>query len=366
MEAEQGSERMASQHAACILTVPNLTMRFGGIVALDCVAFNFITYDDGYSPPKTVEQIRRLVEQDQVLLFQTLGTPTNTAIWRYVNRKKVPHLFVATGATKWGDPEGHPWTMGWQPNYQSEGVIYAKYILQHLPHAKVGVLYQNDDYGKDYLKGFKDGFGDKAGSLIVSEQSYEVTDPTVASQIINLKNSSADTFFNITIPKFAAQAIKKAADIGWKPTHFLNIVSASVDAVLKPAGFEASKGIISAAYLKDPTDPQWNEDPTVVEWRTWMKEYYPEGSLEEPFNVYAYTVAQTLEHVLKKCGDNLTRENVMKQAANIKDLELPLLLPGIKINTSPNDFYPIQQMQLQRFDGEKWVLFGGILDASVK
>jgi branched-chain amino acid transport system substrate-binding protein len=328
---------------------------------------NFITYDDGYSPPKTVEQIRRLVEQDQVLLlFQTLGTPTNTAIWRYVNQKEVPHVFVATGATKWGDPKGHPWTMGWQPNYQSEGVIYAKYILKNLPNAKIGVLYQNDDYGKDYLKGFKDGLGEKASTLIVSEQSYEVTDPTVESQIINLKNSDADTFFNITIPKFAAQAIKKAADIGWKPTHFLNIVSASVEAVLKPAGFEASKDIISAAYLKDPTDPQWQDDPAVEEWRAWMQKYYPEGSLDEPFNVYAYTVAQTLVHVLESCGDLLTRENVMKQAANIKDLELPLLLPGIKINTSPTDFYPIEQMQLQRFDGEKWGLFGEILDASVK
>lgn len=328
---------------------------------------NFITYDDGYSPPKTVEQVRRLVEQDQVLLlFQILGTPTNTAIWRYVNRKEVPHLFVATGATKWGDPKGHPWTMGWQPNYQSEGAIYAKYILKNLPHAKIGVLYQNDDYGKDYLKGFKDGLGDKAGTLIVSEQSYEVTDPTVASQIINLKNSGADTFFNVTIPKFAAQAIKKAADIGWKPTQFLNIVSASVEAVLKPAGFEASKGVMTAAYLKDPTDPQWRDDPGVEAWRVWMQKYYPEGSLDEPFNVYAYTVAQTLVHVIESCGDTLTRENVMKQAANIKELELPLLLPGIAINTSPTDFYPIKQMRLKRFDGEKWVLFGEVVDASTR
>lgn len=327
----------------------------------------FITYDDGYSPPKTVEQVRRLIEQDQVLfLFQNLGTPTNTAIWRYVNRKRVPHLFVATGATKWGDPKGHPWTMGWQPNYQSEGLIYAKYILKHLPHARVGILYQNDDYGKDYLKGFKDGLGEHAPTMVVSEQSYEVTDPTVESQMINLKNSGADVFFNITTPKFAAQAIRAAADIGWQPVHFLNTVSASVESVLKPAGFEASKGIISAAYLKDPSDPQWNDDAAVKTWRAWMQQYYPEGSLHEPFNVYGYSVAQTLVHVLTLCGDNLTRDNVMRQAANIKDLELPMLLPGIKLNTSPTDFYPIQQLQLQKFDGEKWELFGEVIDAAVK
>jgi branched-chain amino acid transport system substrate-binding protein len=327
----------------------------------------FITYDDGYSPPKTVEQVRRLIERDRVLfLFQTLGTPTNTAIWRYVNRKKVPHLFVATGATKWGDPKGHPWTMGWQPNYQSEGQIYAQYILEHMPDAKIGILYQNDDYGKDYLKGFKDGLGGKARAMIVSEQTYEVTDPTVESQILNLKNSGATVFFNITTPKFAAQAIKKAADIGWKPMHFLNNVSASVEAVLKPAGFEASKGLITAFYLKDPDDPQWQDDPAVKEWRAWMKRYYPEGNIHDSFNVYGYTVTQTLVHLLEKCGDNLTRENVMKQAANIKDLELPMLLPGIKINTSPTDFYPIQQLQLARFNGERWVLFGEVLDAAVK
>lgn len=327
----------------------------------------FVTYDDGYSPPKTVEQVRRLIEQDQVLfLFQPLGTPTNTAIWRYMNRKKVPHLFVATGATKWGDPEGHPWTMGWQPNYQSEGQIYAQYILKHLPQAKIGILYQNDDYGKDYLKGFKDGLGEKASTMIVSEQTYEVTDPTVESQIINLKNSGANVFFNVTTPKFAAQAIKKASDIGWKPTHFLNNVSASVEAVLKPAGFEASKDLITAFYLKDPDDPQWQGDPAVKDWRAWMQQYYPKGNVHDVFNVYGYTVAQTLVHVLEKCGDTLTRKNIMKQAANIKDLELPMLLPGVKINTSPTDFYPIQQLQLARFDGTKWALFGEVLNAAVK
>jgi branched-chain amino acid transport system substrate-binding protein len=327
----------------------------------------FITYDDAYSPPKTVQQVRRLVEQDQVLLlFQTLGTPTNTAIWEYVNREKVPHLFVATGATKWGDPKGHPWTMGWQPNYQSEGQIYALYILKHLPQAKIGILYQNDDLGKDYVKGLKDGLGDKASTMIVSEQTYEVTDPTVESQIVNLKKSGATVFFDVTIPKFAIQAIRKAAEIGWKPIHFLSNVSASVELVLKPAGLEASKGVISAGYMKDPDAPQRQDDPAVKEWRAWMRQYYPEGSIHESFNVYGYLAAQTLVHVLERCGDNLTRENIMTQAANIKDLALPMLLPGIKINTTPTDFYPIQQMQLERFDGERLVLFGEVLEAVVK
>jgi len=327
----------------------------------------FVSYDDGYSPPKTVEQVRRLVERDQVLfLFATLGTPTNTAIWSYVNMKSVPHLFLTTGATKWGAPKGHPWTMGFQPNYQSEAQIYAQYILKHLPQAKIGILYQNDSFGKDYLKGFKDGLGDKASTMIVSEQTYVVTDQTVESQIINLMNSGADVFFNVTIPKFAAQAIKKAADIGWKPTHLIASVSNSVEAVFKPAGLEVSKGLISAGFEKDPDDPQWQDDPALKKWRAWMKKYYPEGSVHDGLNVYGYTSAQALVHILEKCGDNLTRENVMKQAANIKNLELPMLLPGIKINTSPTDFYPIQQMQLTRFDGEKWVLFGEVLDAAVK
>ncbi|HWP48614.1 MAG TPA: ABC transporter substrate-binding protein [Candidatus Limnocylindrales bacterium] len=327
----------------------------------------FISYDDGYSPPKTVEQVRRLVEQDQVLfLFQTLGTPTNTAIWKYLNQKKIPQLFVATGATKWGDPEGHPWTMGWQPNYQTEAKIYARYILENLPNARIGILYQNDDYGKDYVKGFKDGLGERAGEMIVSEQTYEVTEPTVDSQIVNLKNSGADVLFNVTTPKFAAQAIRKVADIGWKPVHFLNNVSNSVGSVLQPAGLEASKDIISSFYLKDPDDPQWADDPGRKEWLTWMEKYYPEGNIHDLFNVYGYTVAQALIQVLKQAGDDLTRENIMRQAANIKDLELPMLLPGIKINTSPADFYPIEQLQLGKFNGERWVLFGEVIDASKK
>jgi branched-chain amino acid transport system substrate-binding protein len=326
---------------------------------------NYITYDDGYSPPKAVEMVRRLVEQDQVLLlFQTLGTPTNSAIHKYVNQQKVPHIFIATGATKWGDPQNFPWTMGWQPTYQTEGRIYAQYVLKNVKDPKVGILYQNDDYGKDYLKGFKDGLGEAAKKVVVMEQTYEVTDPTVDSQIANLKNSGANVFFNITIPKFAVQAIKKAHDLGWKPLHLLNNVSSSVDVVLKPAGLEASRDLITALYLKDPTDPQWKEDPAMKEWLAFMQKYYPEGNTKDAFNVYGYSVAQTLVHVLKQCGNDVSRANVMKQAASVKDLVVPLALPGIKINTSADDFYPIQQEQLAKFDGERWVLFGEIYDAS--
>jgi branched-chain amino acid transport system substrate-binding protein len=328
---------------------------------------NYITYDDGYSPPKTVEMVRRLVEQDQVaFVFQTLGTPTNSAIHKYMNQQKVPHLFVATGATKWNDPKNFPWTMGWQPNYQAEGQIYAKYVLKNVPDAKVGILYQNDDYGKDYVKGFKDGLGDAAKKMIVSEQSYETTDPTIDSQILNLKSSGANVFFNVTIPKFAVQAIKKAHDIGWKPLHLLNSVSSSVGVVLKPAGLEASKGLLTTYYIQDPTDPQWKNGQGYKDWLAFMKKYYPEGSIEDAFNVYAYSVAQTLVHVLKQCGNDLSRENVMRQAASIKGLTLPMLLPGIKINTSPTDFAPIEQEQLAKFDGERWALFGEIYDASKK
>jgi branched-chain amino acid transport system substrate-binding protein len=321
----------------------------------------FITYDDGYSPPKTVEMTRRLVEQDQVLLvFQPLGTPPNSAIHKYMNAKKVPQLFVATGATKWNDPKRYPWTMGWQPNYQTEARIYAEHILKNNPKAKIGILYQNDDYGKDYLKGFKDGLGDKV-SMIVREVSYEVADPTVDSQMVQLQASGADTFFNITTPKFAAQAIRKAYDSGWKPTHYVNNVSASVGSVLKPAGLEKSVGLISTQYLKDPTDPQWKDDPAVKTWRAFMAKYYPDGNLLDGSNVYGYAVSETLHQVLKQAGNNLTRENIMKQAANLKDFRSELLLPGIRINTSPTDFAPIESEQLIRFDGEKWQRFGPIL-----
>ena len=328
---------------------------------------NFVSLDDGYSPPKTVEMVRRLVEQEQVLfLFNTQGTPTNTAIWKYVNDQKVPHLFLATGATKWGDPRGHPWTMGFQPTYQAEGHIYAQYILKNIPDARVGILYQNDDYGKDYVKGFKDRLGDAVKKLIVVEQTYEITDPTVDSQIVNLKNSGANVFFNVTAAKFSAQAIRKAHDIGWKPVHLLNGVSTSVGAVLKPAGLDASKDIITTIWLKDPTDPQWKNDEGLKDWLAFMQKYYPEGNTSDSFNVYGYTVTQALVHVLKQCGNDLSRANVMRQAANIKNLLLPMLLPGIKVNTSPTDFYPIEQMKLAQFDGERWVLFGEVYDASKK
>ena len=320
-----------------------------------------LSLDDAYTPPKTVEQIRRLVEDDGVLfIFQSLGTAANTAIQKYLNARKVPQLFVATGATKWGDPQNFPWTMGWQPNYQSEGHIYAKYVLQHKPNARVGVLYQNDDYGKDYLKGLKEGLGGKA-SLIVKEVSYEASDPTVDSQIITLQASGADTFFIFAIPKFAAQAIRKSYDIGWRPLAFVNNVSSSVASVLEPAGLDKSIGLITALYLKDPTDPQWQKEKSFKDWVEWMKKYYPQGDLTDIGNVYAYSAAQTLVQVLRQCGDELTREAVMREAANLKNLELPMLLPGIRVNTSATDFYPLEQMQLARFDGTRWGLFGEVI-----
>jgi branched-chain amino acid transport system substrate-binding protein len=324
----------------------------------------FITLDDGYSPPKTVEQVRKLVEQEEVLfLFQTLGTPTNTAIHRYVNGKKVPHIFVATGASKWGQPEKYPWSMGWQPTYPIESQIYAKYILENVEDPKIGILFQNDDYGKDYLEGFHAGLGDAKDDLIVAEFPYEVTDPTIDSQIVELKNSGANVFFNITTPKFAAQAIRKVYDIGWKPMHFLNNVSTSVASVLTPAGLDKAVGIISSNYFKDPTDPQWNEEADVIEWSAWMDQYHPRGNKDEAFNAYAYAVAFAMTEVLKMCGDDLTRENVMKQAASLQGLEVPMLLPGITVTTGADDFYPIEQMQLMRFNGEIWDLEGDVISA---
>jgi branched-chain amino acid transport system substrate-binding protein len=326
----------------------------------------FITYDDAYSPPKTVEQARKLVESDEVLLiFQSLGTAANSAIQKYMNSKKVPQLFVATGATKWNDPKDFPWTMGWQPNYQMETQIYAKYILKEMPNAKIAVLYQNDDYGKDYLKGLRDGLGAKAASMIVMEESYEVSEPTIDSHIVKLRATGADVFVNITTPKFAAQAIKKNGEIGWKPVHFLNNVSVSIGSVMKPAGFEASQGIISSNYYKDPTDPQWTNDPAMKAWNEFLDKYYPEANRADSAVMYGYIVAQGLVHVLKACGDDLTRENVMKQAAGIKDFEPGGLLPGIKANTSPTDFAPLSQMQLMRFKGESWELFGDVLSGDV-
>jgi branched-chain amino acid transport system substrate-binding protein len=327
---------------------------------------NFISYDDGYSPPKAVEQTRKLVESDEVLLvFNPLGTPGNTAIQKYLNGKKVPQLFVATGATKWNDPKGNPWTMGWQPNYQTEGQIYAKYILKEKPNAKIAILYQNDDYGKDYVKGMKDGFGAKAASMIVAESSYEVSEPTIDSHIVKLKASGADVFFNVATPKFAAQAIKKMAEVEWKPLHFLNNVSASIGSVVKPAGFENSQGIISAQYVKDATDPAWKDDAAMKRFDEFLTKYFPEANRIDSFVMFGYTVAQTMVQTLKQAGDNLTRENVMKEAANLKNLEHDTLLPGIKINTSPTDFAPISSVQLVRLKGEAWERFGEVLSADV-
>ena len=323
---------------------------------------NLISVDDGYSPPKTVEMIRKLVEQDEVLFtFNTLGTPSNSAIHKYMNAKKVPQLFVATGATKWGDPKEYPWTMGWQPNYQTEGKIYAKDILANQPNAKIGVLYQNDDYGKDLLKGLKDGLGAQGQKLIVAEATYEVSDPTVDSQIISLQSSGADTFINITTPKFSAQAIRKAWDSGWKPLHIVNNVGASVGSVLVPAGLDKSVGLLTMQYYKDPNDPQWKDDPAMLEWRGFMGRYYKEGDPKDASNLYGYLTAQTMVQILKQCGNDLTRENVMKQAANLKSFKLPLLLPGMAIDTSPTDFYPIEQGQLARFTGQLWQGFGEVI-----
>ena len=323
---------------------------------------NLISLDDNYAPPRTVEQIRRLVEQDEVLLtFQNLGTAHNTAVQKYLNAKKVPQLFVSTGATKWGDPQHFPWTMGWLPPYQHEAHHYAKYILKSKPDAKIGILYQNDDFGRDYLKGFKDGLGDKAKTMIVAELTYEPTDPTIDSQIIALQASGADVFFDVTIPKFAAQAIRKTYDSGWRPLHVLTNVSISVGTVLQPAGLEKAVGLVSSVYLKDPTDPAWKDDKAMKDFVAFMRRYYPDGNRDDIFNVYGYAAAQTLVQVLKQCGDELTRENVMRQAANLKDLEVAGMLPGIRINTSPTDFYPIKQVQLMRFDGKTWVRFGELM-----
>ena len=323
---------------------------------------NFISLDDAYSPPKTVEMVRRLVEQDEVLLlFGSLGTPSNTAIHKYMNAKKVPQLFIASGASKWNDPKQYPWTMGLQPNYQAEASIYARHILQTRPNAKIGVLYQNDDFGKDYLKGLKDGLGDKAAAMIVALASYEAADPTIDSQIVQLQSSGADVFINITVPKFTAQAIRKAYDIGWKAVQYVTNVSSSVGAVLQPAGLDKSVGLITAAYLKNPSDPQWDNDPAMIEWRTFMKKYYPDGDLADSFNTAGYGAARTLVQVLKQCGDTLTRENVMKQAANLKNFDDGMTLPGIRSNTSPTDFAPIKALQLSRFDGKQWVSFGAIM-----
>jgi ABC-type branched-subunit amino acid transport system substrate-binding protein len=327
---------------------------------------NFISYDDGYSPPKTVEQARKLVESDDVLfIFNPLGTPPNSAIHKYMNAKKVPQLFVATGATKWNDAKDFPWTMGWQPSYQSEARIYAKYILKEKPNAKIAVLYQNDDYGKDYLKGLKDGLGEKAASMIVAEESFETSEPTIDNHIVKLKSTGADIFFDVATPKFAAQAIKKVAEVDWKALHILNNVSANVGSVIKPAGYENAQGIISAAYLKDVTDPQWDNDPGMKQFLAFLAKDFPEANKIDGSVIVGYGVAQTMVQVLKQCGDDLTRENVMRQAANLKNFRTEVLLPGIAINTSSTSFAPISQLQLQVFKGERWILFGDIISGEV-
>jgi branched-chain amino acid transport system substrate-binding protein len=326
---------------------------------------NFVSYDDGYSPPKAVEQARKLVESDEVLVvFNSLGTASNSAIQKYLNAKKVPQLFVATGATKWNDPKDFPWTMGWQPSYQSEAHIYAKYLIKEKPDAKIAVLYQNDDFGKDYLKGLKDALGAKT-SMITAEESYETAEPTIDGHIVKLKASGADVFISITTPKFAAQAIKKLAEIDWKPMHIVSNVSASVGGVIKPAGFENAQGILSAAYAKDGADPQWDNDPGMKKFFAFLEKYDPEGNKLDASVVYGYGAAQTMVKVLQMCGDNLTRENVMKQAASLKDFTPDTLLPGVKINTSATDFAPIEQLRMQRFKGEKWELFGDVLSGEL-
>jgi len=324
---------------------------------------NFISLDDGYNPAKTVEVVRQLVEQDKVLCtFNTLGTPCNTAIHKYMNQKKVPMLFVATGASKWGNPKEFPWTMGYQPDYHTEAVIYAKHILANVKDAKIGVLMQNDDYGKDYYEGFKEGLGKEVGR-IVKHVSYETTDPTVESQVIQLKDSGANVFFNIAIPKFAAQAMRKAGDLNWKPIQYLNNVSSSVASTMKPAGFENVQGVVTAQYLMDPTDKQWDTNDDMKMWKAWMAKSNPSGNVTDASNVYAYAVSFLMHETLKKCGDNLTRENLMKQAANHQKLRVPLVLPGITVSTSPTDYYPIQAVQLSRFKGETWDLFGDVMHA---
>jgi len=325
----------------------------------------FVTYDDGYSPPKAVEQARKLVESDEVLVvFNPLGTPSNSAIQKYLNSKKVPQLFVATGATKWNEPKDFPWTMGWQPSYQSEARIYAKFLLKEKPDGKIAIMYQNDDFGKDYLKGLKDGLGAKA-SMIVAEESYETSEPTIDNHIVKLKATGADVFINITTPKFAAQAIKKIKEVDWKTMHIVSNVSASVGSVIKPAGFENAQGILSAAYAKDGADAQWDSDPGMKKFYAFLEKYYPEANKLDGSVVYGYGAAQTMVKVLEMCGDDLTRANVMKQAASLKDFTPDTLLPGVKINTAATDFAPIEQLQMQRFKGEKWELFGDIISGEL-
>ena len=353
----------ASSYAAIARTIDAYFKAVNEAGGIGGRKIKFISLDDGYSPPKTVEEVRQLVEQDKIFaLFQPLGTPCNTAIHKYMNQRKVPQLFVATGASKWGDPKNFPWTMGFQPDYHTEAVIYAKHILANVKDAKIAVLHQNDDYGRDYLGGFKEGLGKEAGR-IVRTVTYEATDPTVDSQIIQLKDSGANVFFNVSAPKAAAQGIRKAAEIDWKPVHYLNNVSASVAAVMKPAGFDNAQGIMTAAYIMDATDKAWDNNEEMKAWRAWMDKNMPQANKADANHIYGYAVAALMTETLKRCGNEMTRANLMKQAASFQKYRLPLLLPGITINTSPTDFYPIQAVQLQRFKGETWELFGEVMHA---
>jgi branched-chain amino acid transport system substrate-binding protein len=353
----------ASSYAAIAKTIDAYFKGINEAGGINGRKIKFISLDDGYSPPKTVEVVRQLVEQDKIFaLFQSLGTPCNTAIHKYMNQKKVPQLYVATGASKWGDPKNFPWTMGFQPDYHTEGVIYAKHALANVKDAKIAVLHQNDDYGRDYLGGFKEGLGKEEGR-IVKIVTYEATDPTVDSQIIQLKDSGANVFFNVSAPKAAAQGIRKAVEIDWKPVHYLNNVSASVAAVMKPAGYDNAQGIITAAYIMDATDKQWDDNAEMKAWRAWMDKNMPSANKADANHIYGYSVAALMTETLKRCGDDLTRANLMKQAAGFQKFRLPLLLPGITVSTSPTDFYPIQAVQLQRFKGETWELFGDVMHA---
>jgi len=353
----------ASSYAAIARTIDAYFKSVNEAGGINGRKVKFISLDDGYSPPKTVEMVRQLVEQDKIFaLFQSLGTPCNTAIHKYMNQKKVPQLYVATGASKWGDPKNFPWTMGFQPDYHTEAVIYAKHILANVKDAKIAVLHQNDDYGRDYLGGFKEGLG-KEQDRIVKIVTNEATDPTIESQIIQLKDTGANAFFNVTGPKHSAQAIRKMADINWKPAHYLNNVSASVAAVMKPAGYENAQGIITAAYIMDATDKQWDDNAEMKAWKAWMDKNMPQANKADANHIYGYAVSFLMHETLKRCGDELTRANLMKQAASFRNFRVPLLLPGITVNTSATDFYPIQAVQLERFKGETWELFGEVMHA---
>jgi ABC-type branched-subunit amino acid transport system substrate-binding protein len=323
---------------------------------------NFISYDDGYSPPKTVEQTRKLVESDEVMaIVGNVGTAANAAIQKYLNAKKTPQLFLATGATRWNDPKGFPWTMGWLPSYHAEALAYAKYILKEKPDAKIGVFFQNDDFGKDYVKGLKEGLGDKAASMIVMETSYEVSEPTVDSHIVKLKAAGVDTIFSFATGKFAAQSIKKVAELGWKPLHIVPNASSSLGSVIRPAGFENAQDVVSATFAKDPTDPQWKDDPGMQKFHAYVEKYIPEGKAMESTVLSGYSIAQTMVAALQQCGNDLTHENLMKQAANLKGLQLDGLLPGVTVNTSATDFSPIDQFQMMSFKGERWHRFGEVI-----